>query len=151
MTFNQENNIVKLIIKGMEMEAVDSGIARTLYLQAWNEASGDFEKSTAAHYLARQQDSKQKKLSWDETALTFALKTNDQNIQSYYPSLYLNIARGYEDLDDLEKAAKNYRLALSHCKNLAEDSYGQMIRSGIQNGLARTSRVTEWRTGEDPE
>lgn len=61
-------------------------------------AADDFEKFTAAHYVARHQKSVEDKLNWDETALAFTLKINDRNMRTSYPSLYLNIAKCYEDL-----------------------------------------------------
>jgi len=115
------------------------GEAKLLFLQAWSEASTDLEKFAAAHYVARHQASVQEKLNWDETALTFALKINDEGMKANYPSLYLNIAKCYEDLEDFDKAQKNYRLALSYVEHLVVNGYGQMIRSGIENGIKRLS------------
>lgn len=74
---------------------------------------------------------------WDETALDMALRTNDDNLASNYPSLYLNIAKGYEDLEDFHNAKMNYELALSFTHLLSEDGYGRMIQSGINNGINR--------------
>jgi len=51
--------------------------------------------------VARHQGNTEDKLKWDETALQLALKINDDNVKEAYPSLYLNIAKGYEDLHDL--------------------------------------------------
>ena len=56
------------------------------------------------------------------------------------PSLYLNIAKCHEDLGDPVQAESNYRLAASFEKYLPEDGYGNMIRSGIRNGLERISK-----------
>ncbi len=58
---------------------------------------------------------------------------------STFPSLYLNIAKCYEDLNDFDNAQKNYEAALSYQSKLPADGYGQMITSGIKNGLARVS------------
>lgn len=55
-----------------------------------------------------------------------------------YPSLYLNIAKCYEDLNDSDNAYSNYQLASSYTNYLADDGYGKMIRSGIEGGLTRT-------------
>jgi hypothetical protein len=48
-----------------------------------------------------------------------------------YPSLYLNIARGYKDRKDLHNARKNCDLALSFTHFLPEEGYGKMIKSEI--------------------
>ena len=87
--------------------------ARRLFLQAWNEATNDFEKFTAAHFVARHQENVSDKLKWHETALQFALRINDDAVKAAFPSLYSNIAKCYEDLNDLDNAKKNYELAMS--------------------------------------
>ena len=56
MEFNPNNKIVKLCLQGMKLE--DEGKpaeASALFLQAWNEATKDFEKFIAAHYVTRHQ------------------------------------------------------------------------------------------------
>ena len=86
------------------------------------------------------------KVKWDETALEFALKINDGSMQTNYPSLYLNIAKCYEDLNDFDAAGKNYETALSYANNLPDDGYGTMIRVGITNGMERISlRIDEYK------
>lgn len=121
----------------MELEATQPAQAKALFMQAWNEAINDFEKFTAAHYVARHQASTGEKLHWDKKALEFVLKIEDDNIKQYYSSLYLNIAKCYEDLNDVDEALKNYQTALLYEKYLPADGYGQMIKSGIKNGIAR--------------
>lgn len=138
MNFDPNNNIVRLCTKGMELEASQNpDEAQQLFLQAWNEAANDFEKFTAAHYVARHQNSVEEKLKWDETALALALKIDDDAIHANYPSLYLNVAKCYEDLNDLDKAEKYYQSALSYLKRLPDNGYGKMIETGIKNGLER--------------
>ena len=87
--------------------------ASKLFLRAWNEATSEFEKFIAAHYVARHQKNVSDKLKWLETGLQFALKVNDETVKSAFPSLYLNIAKCYEDLNDPDEAKKNYELATS--------------------------------------
>jgi rifampin ADP-ribosylating transferase len=137
MQFDKDNKIIKLCARGMELEGLGTGEAEKLFLQAWNEASTDFEKFTAAHYVARQQKRVEDKLKWDETALQLALKINDPSIEDALPSLYLNVAKCHEDLDDLPKARENYQLALSHAASLPDNGYGQLIKNGILAGLER--------------
>jgi hypothetical protein len=45
--------------------------------------------------------------------LQFALKINNDTVKSAFPTLYLNIAKCYEDLSDPGNAKKNYELATS--------------------------------------
>ncbi len=122
MEFNPNNNVVKLCIKGMQME--EEGKAKEasrLSLQAWNEATNDFEKFIAAHYVARLQKNVRDKLKWLETALQFALKINNAAVNSALPSLYSNIAKCYEDLSDPGNAKKNYELAISFRDKLSDN------------------------------
>ena len=114
MEFNPSNNVIKLCVQGMDMEGKGKpDEASRLFLQAWNEATNDFEKFTAAHFVARHQENSSDKLKWHETALQFALEINDDAVKAAFPSLYSNIAKCYEDLNDLDNAKKNYELAMS--------------------------------------
>ena len=141
MLFDPENPIIKLCATGMDKEGEGrNDEAAALFLQAWEEAKNNLEKFTAAHYVARHQKTIADKLRWDETALLLALKINNEEIKGTYPSLYLNIAKGYEDLKEPEKAKKNYQLALSHSKSLADDGYGKMIKLGIKRGIERVTK-----------
>lgn len=138
MQFEPDNEIVKLCALGMDLEGEGKNEeASKVFVKAWEQASDDKEKFTAAHYVARHQKSVADKLTWDEIALNLALKIKDDGVKGAYPSLYLNIAKGYEDLKEFEKATKNYELALTYTNFLHEDGYGKMIKSGVENGLER--------------
>jgi len=114
MEFDPRNNVVKLCLQGMTMEENGNAEeASRLFLQAWKESTSDFEKFLAAYYVARQQKNVPDKLNWLEAALQFALKINDDTVNSAFPSLYSNIAKCYEELGDLENAKKNSELANS--------------------------------------
>ena len=105
MEFSPSNNVVKLCLQGMAME--DQGKAdeaSRLFLQAWKEATDDFEKFND-------------KIKWLETSLQFALKINDVTVKSAFPSLYSNIAKCYEELNDPDSAKENYELARSFTEN----------------------------------
>lgn len=122
MEFNPNNNVIKLCVLGMAMEEENKpNEASSLFLQAWNEATNDFEKFIAAHFVARHQINNPKKLKWLKTSLQFALKINDVTVKSAFPSLYLNIAKCYEELNDPDNAKKNYELAISF-KNKPSDN-----------------------------
>jgi rifampin ADP-ribosylating transferase len=115
MEFNPANHIIQLCIQGMELEERGKPEeASSIFLQAWNESTNDFEKFTSAYYVARHQETVRDKLKWLETSLQFALKINDVTVSGAFPSLYLNIAKCYEDLNDLERAKKSYELANSY-------------------------------------
>lgn len=138
MEFDPKNNVVKLCAQGLDMEGKGKPEdASRLFLQAWNEATNDIEKFTAAHYVARHQKSIGDKLKWDETALQLALKIDDDTIKGTFPSLYLNVAKCYEDLNDFDNARKNYQLALAFTNHLPDNGYGNIIKGGIMDGIGR--------------
>lgn len=113
MEFSPFNNVVKLCLQGMDMEEKGQPAeASKLFMQGWNEATNGFEKFLAAYYVARHQKTVADKLKWLELALEHALKINDDTVASAFPSLYLNIAKCYEDLGDTEKSKANSELAI---------------------------------------
>lgn len=115
MEFNPTNKVVKLCLQGMNMEeAKNHEEASRLFIRAWNEATADFEKFIAAHYVARQQNDVSEKLKWLERALHFALNINDDSVKSAYPALYTNVAKCYEHMGEPEKAKKHYQVASAH-------------------------------------
>lgn len=139
MFFDTNNPIIKKCADGMMYEGIgQEAEARQSFLEAWEMASNDFEKCIAAHYIARQQGSPEKKLSWDQLALQHAHQVSDERVREGYPSLYLNIAKGYEDLEDPAQAQANYLLAQSYVQYLPDDGYGKMIKAGIAQGVERT-------------
>jgi len=142
MQFDPNNHVIKLCAEGMQLEGKGNmEAALHLFTKAWNESINDFEKFTSAHYVARHQKNITDKLQWDQRALEFALKATDENIQPHLPSLYLNIAKCYEDMEDTDSARRNYELALSFSNFLPADGYGKMINSGITNGLKRMDEI----------
>jgi len=121
MEFNPNNNVVKLCILGMGMEEKGKPEeASRLFLQAWNEATNDFEKYLGAYYVARHQKKVPDKLKWLETALQFALKINNDSVKAAFPALYSNIAKCYEDLGDLDNAGKSHELGISFKDKLSD-------------------------------
>lgn len=121
MEFDPNNHVVKRCIQGMDMEEKGKPEeASTLFLQAWNEATNDFEKFLAAFHVARDQKSVPDKLIWLKTALQLALKINSEAVKAALSSLYLNIAKCYEDLGDLDNAKKNNELATLSRDNLSD-------------------------------
>jgi rifampin ADP-ribosylating transferase len=121
MEFDPNNNVVKLCIQGMVMEEKNKPEeASRLFLQAWNEATNDFEKFIAAFYVARHQKSASGELRWLETALQLALRVNDDSVKEALSSLYLKIAKCYEKLGDPDNAKINNELAISFKDQLSD-------------------------------
>jgi rifampin ADP-ribosylating transferase len=138
MFFDPENNVNKLCANGVLLEGMGKpAAALALFMEAWNVASDNMEKFTAAHFVARHQNSVADKLKWDETALSLALAIDNASAKASYPSLYLNIAKCHEDLNDFVKARETYLLALDATAALPDDGYSNMIRAEINRGLDR--------------
>lgn len=142
MQFDPENEINILCAQGMQLEGEGKPEeAKKTFQQAWDKAQTPLEKLTAAHYLARHQDSVADKLIWDGIALDWAKTVDNEQSKALYPSLYLNIAKCQEDMTDFAKAHENYLLALSFTSFLPYDGYGNMIRAGINKGIERVLSV----------
>ena len=138
MEFDQNNKVIQLCTQGMEAEGKGNpDEAGRLFAEAWNLAATDFEKFTAAHYVARHQKNIAEKLKWDETALLHALRVNDDKVKLTLPSLYLNIGKCYEELKEFDLAKVNYEAASSFQDFLPDDGYGRMITAGIANAKNR--------------
>jgi rifampin ADP-ribosylating transferase len=88
--------------------------AGKLFLQAWNQAADDFEKFMTAHLVAQRQEAARGKVEWLETALKFALRTNDEAVKAAFPPLYSDLAKCYEELDDPDNAKRYSELAKSY-------------------------------------
>ncbi|MEQ8811428.1 MAG: tetratricopeptide repeat protein [Imperialibacter sp.] len=138
MTIDPTNPIVQLCAEGMNLEGEGKRTeAAQTFMRAWGMATSHYEQFIAAHYVARHQPSVAAKLQWDLKALDAAQKVGSDQIAGAYPSLYLNIAKCYEDLGEYETARQNYQAALSLTTSMSDDGYGKMIKSGILAGLAR--------------
>jgi predicted negative regulator of RcsB-dependent stress response len=133
------NPIVKLCAQGMEAEMKGShDEARLLFVQAWDQSTDDYEASIAAHYLARHQPPEDT-LRWNQESLDRANSINDERVQDFFPSLYLNMGKAHEDLGDRQQARTFYELASARMNSLPDDRYGDMVRDGIERGLLRVS------------
>jgi len=106
------NPIIQLCIQGALAEfehRIDD--ARALYQQAWDLHADDYEACIAAHYMARFQDTPEETLHWNQIALEHADAINDERVEEFYPSLYLNLGRSHEVLGDQAEAQRYYDLA----------------------------------------
>mgnify|MGYP002400076761 CR=1 FL=1 len=137
--FDTDNPVVKLCAQGITTEGTgDIAGAKALYSRAWYIATNDIDRLTAAHYMARHQ-SPQQRLHWNQLAVDYALNVNEDAVKATLPSLYLNLGKSHEDLDNKVLAAKYYQLADKHASQLADDGYGRMTRAGIAAALARVN------------
>jgi tetratricopeptide (TPR) repeat protein len=106
------NPVIQLCIQGAlaELEKRRDD-ARALYQQAWNLHGDGYEACIAAHYLARFQDTPEETLHWNQVALEHAIAVGDERVAEFYPSLYLNLGRSHEILENMDKAQSYYHLA----------------------------------------
>src|SRR3954466_8217600 len=144
MEFDPNNNVIKLCVQGIDMEEKGKPEeASRIFLQAWNEATNEFEKFTAAYYVARHQKNVRDKLKWLETSLQSALKISDVTVKGAFPSLYSNIAKCYEDLSDLANEKKNHELANSFTNNPSDNGpFYHGTKADLQVGDLLTAGIT---------
>jgi tetratricopeptide (TPR) repeat protein len=136
METDPNNPVVRLcaqgISAGMGGRADD---AKRLYQEAWEARTDDYEASIVAHYLARVQRTPDEVLNWNRESLRYADAVNDERVAGFYPSLYLNMGKAYEDLGKRDEARKFYGLAEGEAATLPEGKYGDMVRHGVAERL----------------
>lgn len=136
MEFDPRNNVVQLCVQGTEREARgERDEARTLFLRAWNEATNDFERFTAAHFVARCQTDLRERLRWLERAIELASNMDDITAKSALPSLHTSIASAHRELGDDESASKDYALAAALAQAPADEGpFYHGTRADLQIG-----------------
>lgn len=143
MLIDPENLVAKLCVEGMQAEAEGRfADARTCFEQAWAARQNDLDACIAAHYQARHQETLGRILHWNQEALRYADAVSaapevGEEITAFYPSLYLNLGKSYEDLGDSTRARHYYQLAEEKAARLVGE-YGDIVRRGISSGLQRT-------------
>ena len=132
------NPVVKLCAQGIDIEMKGRrDEARSLFLQAWELRQDDVDACIAAHYIARHQETPEETLRWNELALTHAIRASSDAIRSFFPSLYLNLGKSYEDLQNIPRARELYEQGERWLTDVADGGYGDIVRQGLQNALQR--------------
>src|SRR5690242_8842509 len=109
---NPENPVVKLCVQGMEEESRGNlEEASRLFLSAWSQSTDDFERCIAAHYVARHQKSPEDALTWNQRSLELARAVGKEKVRGFFPSLFLNMGKAYEDLGKQNDARQCYEEA----------------------------------------
>jgi tetratricopeptide (TPR) repeat protein len=143
-TIDPENSVVRFCAEGMEREQEGRhDEALRLFTRAWDQSEDAFERTIAAHYLARHQTTTEAKLHWNQESLSNADAVGDDRVQALYPSLYLNMGKSHEDLGNLTDAKRFYDMAADRIDELPEGHYGDVVRQGVINGLQRISNQSE--------
>ncbi|MGX7675594.1 hypothetical protein [Plantactinospora sp. DSM 117369] len=148
------------IVEAVEWgQAGRTGAARERLTELWGRIgpSGDpFHRCTLAHYLADLQDDPAEELRWDLRALAAADTLTDERarrhdaslqVAAFRPSLQLNLAEDYRKLGRPDEARAHLALARESLPALGDDSYGQMIRDGVERlgALLATADPTDGR------
>jgi tetratricopeptide (TPR) repeat protein len=133
-----ENPVVKLCAQGMEYESKGTfEEASSLFMSAWTQSKDDFERSIAAHYVARHQKSPEEALIWNQRSLDYARAVGDDRVSGFLPSLYLNMGKSYEDLGRRDDARQFYAMTVQALPILLDDRYGRIIRDAVERALER--------------
>jgi tetratricopeptide (TPR) repeat protein len=133
-----ENHVVKLCVQGMEYESKGNfEEASSLFMSAWTQSTDDFERSIAAHYVARHQKSPEEALLWNQRSLDYARAVGDDRVSGFFPSLYLNMGKSHEDLGRWDDARQFYELTVEALPILPDDRYGRIIRDAVARALER--------------
>ena len=141
---NPTNPVVKLCADGMTAEAEGRGEdAKALFEQAWQQSADDFDACVAAHYVARHQTTADDELAWNLKALAHADSVADDRVQSFYPSLYLNLAHSLEKVGRTIEACKLYSTAAIKLEGQPDTPYTRLVRSGIVAGRQRACATVD--------
>jgi tetratricopeptide (TPR) repeat protein len=135
---NPENPVAKLCVQGMKQEAQGNlAEASRLFLAAWSQSTDDFERCIAAHYVARHQKSPEDALTWNQRSLELARSVGDERVSGFFPSLFLNLGKAYEDLGKRDDARECYTEAQQVLASVPDNRYGTLIRDAVERGLER--------------
>ena len=138
MNIDPDNPIVRLCAQGIAAEGEGRDVdAMRLYQEAWDKHSSDYEACIAAHYLARYQETPEEILAWNERALQYAMAVQDGSVGGFYPSLYLNMGKSYEDIGRMEEALQYYRLAEERSVILPGSPYADVVQKALKRALSR--------------
>src|SRR5262245_62120448 len=134
-----ENPVIRLCVQGAEAEADQRfDEARALYQNAWRASSNDVEACIAAHYIARQQESPQQALWWNQIALARADSVRDSRVRAFYASLHLNLGMAHETLGQVAAARHHYERAAGTLHEIVDDQHRVVVARGVSSGLERT-------------
>lgn len=140
----------------------DTGAARDRLLTIWRDigTAGDpLHRCTLAHYLADLYDDPARALAWDIRALDAADTLTDDRLQrqyaglqvvGFYPSLHLNLADNYRRLGSWAAAEEHLAAARARLDTLADDAYGTMIRTALDEVAAAVTRKSTQRRPSAP-
>ncbi len=137
---NPENPVVKLCVQGMEHESKGNfEEASRLFLSAWSQSTDDLERCIAAHYVARHQKGPEEALLWNQRSLDYAGAVGGEEVREFFPSLFLNMGKAYEDLGKRDDAHRYYMMTEEVLCSLPDNQYKGIIRDAVEKALERVS------------
>jgi hypothetical protein len=142
--------------------AGDPAGARTRLQDLWDRigpAGDPFHRCALAHYMADLHDDPALALVWDVRALDAADALTDERVQRHHgalhvagfrPSLHLNLADDLRQLGSFEAARDHVAAAREHRHALADDGYGTLIRTAIDEVAEAVERRSTERRPSAP-
>lgn len=111
--FNPQNKIIRLCMLGMNLieEQGDFEEGMDTLKKALSESENDFDRFIVTYKTAKYEKESSIKLRLLEECKQYIIKSDDYGVKSTFSTIYLDIARCYEELGDLEKAKANYELS----------------------------------------
>ncbi len=129
---NTDNPVIQLCLLGSKAELQkDLKLAFYYYNQAWNESIDDYDFSISAHYLARVQNNEQDIFKWNEIALRHALKSDNSEINDFFPSLYINMGDSFLKRNDKDQALKYFKKGYELVENAESESFNDMFKNNF--------------------
>ncbi|QNP75726.1 hypothetical protein IAG44_12795 [Streptomyces roseirectus] len=140
-----------------EGRAGDTEAARRTLLTLWPTLTDPLHRCTLAHHLADLYEDPAQALTWDIRALDAAADLTDRRLQDHHaglrlaafqPSLHLNLADDHRRLGSFDAAAEHIDAARAHVRELAEDAYGDLLRTAIEEVAEAISRRDTAKRGQ---
>ncbi|MFI9506466.1 hypothetical protein [Nocardia sp. NPDC052566] len=127
------------IFAAVRLGGEDPVAARDALLTLWRdlgEGGDPLHRCVIAHHLADVQDAAADALLWDQRALAAIFGPGvplDEGMRGFLPSLYLNLADSHRRVGEFDMARMQLTIARGHLDILADDAYGEVIRSGLDH------------------
>ncbi len=141
MNLDPNNPVVRHCVSGLACESehrFEDALAS--YMRAWNESNDDFERCIAAHYVARHQKTAADALAWNLEALSRAKGVEHSRVREFYPSLYLNLGKSYEEAGDQARARELYLQAAESLGAAPPGPHRDRVKDGVDRGLERLGK-----------
>jgi hypothetical protein len=139
MQIDPENHIVQRCVAGIQAEmAGRPHEALAAYTSAWEAATDPYERSIAAHYMARTGTTAEDRHRWNAVALAEAEQVSEPaRVAAFLPSLHLNAGHSCEEIGRTDAAREHYRLGRAGLDELDAGPYTAVVRGGLDAAAER--------------